>query len=373
MPALTAVDVVNQALRLIGDQPITALTDATERADRCESIYATTRDQMMMMHPWNFAMVRTVLRSYTRPATTLTPGSGATVLDTTGVTFTTGTTGIFYTAAVSDVGKRLQGDGVEGEGLITSHVSTTPAATLTPGTGALTAGTTGVNFTASAAVFASGDVGKVLENLVGTGVATITSFTSTTIVVATINEAFPALTAIASASWQMTRTDQVLATITQAFASTSSIASQSWRLENAAPEWGYSHKITVPSDCLRLWRVGDDRSAEILPYQREGGYFVTDETDLSVRYISQVTDPASWPPTFVTALRYHLAAVLSDSIPGKADRMDRYYKLYESYMRMAKMADGQEGSYEQTEAGELVTVRWQGGTGGVTGPKTRWW
>ena len=63
-----------------------------------------------------------------------------------------------------------------------STVDTFPAATLTPGA---TTGT-GVTFTASASVFVSGDVGKVIR--VGGGLATITAYTSGTEVTADITE-----------------------------------------------------------------------------------------------------------------------------------------------------------------------------------------
>ena len=52
------VDICSYALRLIGDQPITALTDNSDRARLCNSIYALTRDATLRAHPWNFATYR---------------------------------------------------------------------------------------------------------------------------------------------------------------------------------------------------------------------------------------------------------------------------------------------------------------------------
>lgn len=73
-----------------------------------------------------------------------------------------------------------------------------PVATLTP---AATTGA-GVNFTASVASFLASDVGRQLVS--GNGVATITGFTSTTIVVCTIIDAFASTAAIPSQSWTLT-------------------------------------------------------------------------------------------------------------------------------------------------------------------------
>lgn len=78
------------------------------------------------------------------------------------------------------------------------------SATLTPGA---TTGT-GVTFTASAAVFASTDVGRELWKKaivgVGTGRATITSFTNTTNVVCDIKVDFDVTTAMAAGNWYIT-------------------------------------------------------------------------------------------------------------------------------------------------------------------------
>lgn len=83
---------------------------------------------------------------------------------------------------------------------------------LTPAAGALTIDTTGVNFTAGGAVFASTDVGRKIYKKaadgVGYGRATITAYTSTTVVVCTINQAFDSVAAMAAGDWYFT-TDEV--------------------------------------------------------------------------------------------------------------------------------------------------------------------
>lgn len=96
-------------------------------------------------------------------------------------------------------------------------LNNTVAATLTPGTGATVQGTTGVTFTAGSAVFASTDVDRYIHydytELDDDGVlqsrrasAKITAYTDTTHVSAVILYPWPSLTAIASAGWRMTVT-----------------------------------------------------------------------------------------------------------------------------------------------------------------------
>jgi hypothetical protein len=78
-----------------------------------------------------------------------------------------------------------------------SYDGTNNATTLTPGatTGA------GIDFTAGAATFAAGDVGKQLYQINGNGRATITAFTNNTTVVATITVDFANTNAIAAGQW----------------------------------------------------------------------------------------------------------------------------------------------------------------------------
>lgn len=67
MPSET--DVVNKALRLIGQSPITSLDDGSDVANVVDDIYTEVRDDLLRSHPWNFATKRVQLaRSATDPA-----------------------------------------------------------------------------------------------------------------------------------------------------------------------------------------------------------------------------------------------------------------------------------------------------------------
>ena len=57
----TEVSICSNALRRLGDDPITSLTDDTERARLCNSFYADTRDAVLRLHPWNFEITRASL------------------------------------------------------------------------------------------------------------------------------------------------------------------------------------------------------------------------------------------------------------------------------------------------------------------------
>jgi hypothetical protein len=343
---LTPLQIVNQAFRNLGELPITSFTDATNpRSLLAAQFYISVRDDLLTEHFWNFATKRVILLPYSEPAGTLTPAA----VSGSGITFTTSITGVF---GLDAVGKRLVGDGVAGEATIAGLVSSTPVAALTPAAGALIPGQTGVIFTAGAAVLAGADVGKIIENLAGLGVARITAFTDTTHVVATILTAWETLTAMPSASWRLVRTDQVTANISSAFASTAAIPAGSWRLYNATPAWGFQYALTLPSDYLRMQRIDESRI-----YQREGDYLLTSEISLPLTYTAQITDVTRYAPGFVQALVATLASEFAGQIADLSPKRDLWLKLAAVRLRKAKKDDGQEGSAPQLEASDLIAAR----------------
>ena len=57
----TEVSICSNALRRLGDSPITTLSDNTERARLCNAFYEDTRDAVLRSPPWNFAITRATL------------------------------------------------------------------------------------------------------------------------------------------------------------------------------------------------------------------------------------------------------------------------------------------------------------------------
>lgn len=55
------VGIVNYALSLLGDDPITDLADDNERARLANRVYEQVRDAVLRAHPWNFAVTRKAL------------------------------------------------------------------------------------------------------------------------------------------------------------------------------------------------------------------------------------------------------------------------------------------------------------------------
>lgn len=61
MAAISEVSIASSALRRIGDDPITSLSDDSERARLMNALYETTRDAVLRAHRWNCATARASL------------------------------------------------------------------------------------------------------------------------------------------------------------------------------------------------------------------------------------------------------------------------------------------------------------------------
>lgn len=93
-------------------------------------------------------------------------------------------------------------------------ITSTSACTLTPGTGANVSGSTGVTFTAGSAIFSTADVGREIQyrywtldtdnktRIYATGRALVTAYTSSTVVSATILQPWPDLSVLAATAWR---------------------------------------------------------------------------------------------------------------------------------------------------------------------------
>jgi len=55
------VGICSNALRKLGDEPITSLTDNSDRARLCNNFYPQVRNELLELRNWNFATARTSL------------------------------------------------------------------------------------------------------------------------------------------------------------------------------------------------------------------------------------------------------------------------------------------------------------------------
>lgn len=114
------------------------------------------------------------------------------------------------------------------------------------------------------------------------------------------------------------------------------------------PEFEYSYKFLLPADCLRLLEVMDE-----VEFRLEGGYILSDESSLSIKYIRDVIDTNLFESLFAEAMACYLAWDISYPLTSNATLKDEMWKAYRLALREAKSVDAQEDPGPAEEDGFL--------------------
>lgn len=109
-------------------------------------------------------------------------------------------------------------------------------------------------------------------------------------------------------------------------------------LLSTAPEYEYESKFQLPSDCLRVLDVDTD-----YPYEIEGTYLLSDDTEIFIKYISSAPTVATFSQGFCEALSYRIASKLAYAISQNASLADSLWKKAEDAENYARSFDAQEG------------------------------
>jgi len=112
-------------------------------------------------------------------------------------------------------------------------------------------------------------------------------------------------------------------------------------------EWDY--QFPLPNDFLAMKSVYENRfsNENLRSYALEGKMLLTNEDEMSIRYIKKVTDVTEFDPLFVEVLVLQLALKLVGPLAGGAAGIqDVIQKELASIMPAVKALDGQETNTE---------------------------
>jgi hypothetical protein len=103
----------------------------------------------------------------------------------------------------------------------------------------------------------------------------------------------------------------------------------------------------MPSDCVRPEELSgaghSNRSpAYVIQGSDAGAELLCDENPAVLTYVSRVTDPKRWPPSFADALVWGLAAELSTAKINDPQRQQFYVQMYKSALNEAAVRDMRE-------------------------------
>jgi hypothetical protein len=128
--------------------------------------------------------------------------------------------------------------------------------------------------------------------------------------------------------------------------------------ESADPEFEYAYKYELPTDYLRLVRIGEDWFYPNADYEIESNYLLIDEAGpLKIVYIFDVTDVSKFSAKFIEALAIKMAAMAAHEITGNAGLMDMMDSKYKDSLASAASVAGQNRPPRRIQHSKLAAAR----------------
>jgi hypothetical protein len=123
------------------------------------------------------------------------------------------------------------------------------------------------------------------------------------------------------------------------------------------PDFEWDYEFDLPTDFLRMKSVYEDRfsNENLRSYAPEGSVLLTNEDEISIRYIKKVTDVTAFDPLFIEVLVLQLALKMIGPLAGgDANLQEVLQKELSVVMRQVKTLDAQETNTE----GEYSLETW---------------
>lgn len=128
--------------------------------------------------------------------------------------------------------------------------------------------------------------------------------------------------------------------------------------ENDEPVFEYLKKYQVPSDFIRVGRLGESWYDPERDYEIEGDYIITDvTTPLKLVYVYDFENVSKFSSKFISCLAYKLAANMAYELTGNASLKDGMEQLYRSELTSAASVDGQNRPTRRIQKSKLADAR----------------
>lgn len=107
--------------------------------------------------------------------------------------------------------------------------------------------------------------------------------------------------------------------------------------EVSTPVFDYDYKYTLPSDCVRLWKVLDNGD-----YKIQGRSILTSEKTCKIEYVYDNTDPSTWDAAFVEVMVASIRHAIAYTITESGSEVERSGVILKEKLQKAKSIDGSE-------------------------------
>ncbi len=131
--------------------------------------------------------------------------------------------------------------------------------------------------------------------------------------------------------------------------------------ETTGPEFEYAYKYELPSDFIRVSRIGQNWEDPVTDYEIEGNYILCNvPPPLYLKYVWDLEDVSKFSPKFVTTLSYKGAAFGAYEITGNANAVDAMEAQYAASLTSAASVQGQNRPTRRIEHSRIKEARLTG-------------
>lgn len=133
------------------------------------------------------------------------------------------------------------------------------------------------------------------------------------------------------------------------------IKQDTWAPDADVPtgHWEFTYAFSLPSDCLRIWKVDCESEWRI-----HGRKLMANSDVVYVEYIKKETDTTLFTPGFSEALAHKLASRISYSVNQSATFSEGVDKKAEEILRNARSYDAQEAYQDRVFADDFLKARY---------------
>ncbi len=104
-------------------------------------------------------------------------------------------------------------------------------------------------------------------------------------------------------------------------------------------EYSYQYQLPVSPLCLRVLNMPEATTAV---YRIEGDRLLTDEDEVSIRYIQELTDTSKYPPDLIELVALKLAETIAFKVTNDKAKEAAMFQKYEFKLMDAKAANRNE-------------------------------
>lgn len=121
------------------------------------------------------------------------------------------------------------------------------------------------------------------------------------------------------------------------------------------PEFDFSNKFQLPSDCLRVLAIDGNDSEE---WKEESGELLCNLSDVKIKYIWRNTDTSKYDANFTEVLALDLAVEFSIPLSNNATLRATLVQERDKAIREARSFSAQVGSVDRVKADNWLNARY---------------